>query len=262
MKLISANIRFDNPKDLQHNWAGRRKLLAKCLNDFSPDLIGTQEGRKDQLEDLEGLLLNLKMEAKNRNWILERMYPTIFYNPKTISILDSGDIWLSKTPLIEGSKDFGSTFPRLFSWIKGSTFGLKFLLVNIHLDHGAPSARLSQAKVLVEEVKKLNPEGLPIIIMGDFNEGPSGEVRTIITKAFPGIYDPWEKLGLKEEESHHKFKGTLKDALRIDWILCDGSLNCETIGLDKTQENGLYPSDHFPVQATISTPATVRNHDN
>lgn len=251
MKLISANIRFDNPKDLKHNWAGRRLLMAKCLNDFSPDLLGTQEGRKNQLEDLASLLKDLKMETTNRNWILERMYPTIFYNPKTVTILDSGDLWLSKTPTIGGSKDFDSTFPRLFTWVKGHHLGSNFLLINVHLDHGLPSTRVSQTQVLVEEITKLNQEGLPILIVGDFNEGPFAGVRSIITRAFPQIYDPWEEQGLKEEGSHHKFQGILKDALRIDWILCDKSLKCESIELDKTQENGLYPSDHFPVRASF-----------
>lgn len=260
MKLISANIRFDNPKDLKHNWAGRRTLMAKCLNKFSPDLLGTQEGRMDQLKDLEGLLVNLKMEDKNRNWILERMYPTIFYNPKTVSIIDSGDIWLSKTPTIEGSIDFNSTFPRLFTWIKAEISGTKFFMANIHLDHGTSATRISQAQVLVEETKRLNKEKLPIIIMGDFNEGPSLEVRSIILKAFPNIYDPWEKLGLKEEGSHHKFQGHLKGAQRIDWILCNKAFFCQSITLDKTHEGTLYPSDHFPVLAVISTPASVRNN--
>ncbi len=71
MKLISANIRFDNPKDLKYNWAGRRTLMAKCLNNFSPDILGTQEVRMEQLKDLEGLLINLKIDRKTRNWILE-----------------------------------------------------------------------------------------------------------------------------------------------------------------------------------------------
>jgi endonuclease/exonuclease/phosphatase family metal-dependent hydrolase len=258
MRLISSNIRFDNPKDLEHNWAGRRVLLAKCLTDFAPDIIATQEGRKTQLEDLEGLLINYKKATFNRNWIEERMYPTIFFNPKTVEVLDSGDIWLSKTPLVSGSFDFESTFPRLFTWIKGKISDTNFFLINVHLDHGNPTTRASQAQVLVSEGQRLNPEKLPIIIVGDFNEGPAGEVRSIISKAFP-IYDPWIRLGLKEEESHHKFKGFLEGALRIDWILCDNSLTCESISLDKTHQGTLFPSDHFPVRAVISTPLNVRN---
>lgn len=258
MKLISANIRFDNPKDLKNNWAGRRLLMAKCLNKFSPDILGTQEGRMDQLKDLEGLLVGLKMEDQNRNWISERMYPTIFYNPKTVTVIESGDIWLSQTPTIEGSIDFNSTFPRLFTWIKGEISGSKFFLVNVHLDHGTSSTRVSQTQVLVEETKRLNKEELPIIIIGDFNEGPSLEVRSIISRGFPRIYDPWVKLGQKEEGSHHKFRGTLKGALRIDWILCDKAFSCQSIILDKTHEGHLYPSDHFPVLAVTSTPASVR----
>jgi endonuclease/exonuclease/phosphatase family metal-dependent hydrolase len=253
MKLISANIRFDNPNDLKKNWAGRRLLMAKCLNNFSPDILGTQEGRMDQLKDLEGLLVGLKMESRNRNWILERMYPTIFYNPKTVSVIDSGDIWLSKTPTLDGSIDFNSTFPRLFTWIKGKISGSKFFLVNVHLDHGTSQTRAFQAQVLVEETRRLNKEELPIIIVGDFNEGPSLEVRSIISKGFPKIYDPWERLGLKEEGSHQK-----KGAQRIDWILCDRSFSCESITLDKTHKGYLYPSDHYPVLAVISAPASVR----
>ncbi len=252
MRIISSNIRFDNPKDQENDWAGRRHLLAKCLNDFKADIIGTQEGRKEQLKDLESLLFGLKSETTNRKWILERMYPTLFYNPKTVTILDSGDIWLSKTPYLEGSKDFDSTFPRLFTWIRCSYMSTPLFLINIHLDHGNPATRVFQTEVLINEAKKLNPTNLPIIMLGDFNEGPSGEVRSLITSAL-SIYDPWERFGFKEEGSHHKF-GTLKDTLRIDWVLCDQRLICEEISFDKTHQNNLYPSDHYPLRAVILTP--------
>jgi endonuclease/exonuclease/phosphatase family metal-dependent hydrolase len=260
VKLISSNIRFDNPKDQHNDWNGRRLLLSKCLNDFSPDIIGTQEGRKGQLEDLEGLLINLKKETTNRDWIPERMYPTIFYNPKTITILASGDIWLSTTPEVRGSISFDSTFPRLFTWIRAKNLDFDFFFINVHLDHGSSNTRICQAKVLIQEAKRLNFQNLPIIIIGDFNEGPSGEVKSIISNAFP-VYDPWEKLGFAEEGSHHRFQGPLKDSLRIDWILCDKSLPCEEIFFDKTQNASIYPSDHYPLKAVISTPVTVRNHN-
>jgi endonuclease/exonuclease/phosphatase family metal-dependent hydrolase len=249
MNLISANIRFDNPLDNENAWKNRRTLLAKCLKEFEPDIVGTQEGRKDQLKDLSSLLTNLKMADSHRNWIPERMYPTIFYNPKTVTLKETGDIWLSKTPYEDGSKDFDSLFPRLFTYLKGTHEEKEFFLVNVHLDHLKETTRASQIKVLLEELKKKAPAR--IILLGDFNEGPTGMVRAILKRELPDIYDPWIKLSFPEEGSHHKFKGILEDAQRIDWILLDKSISCENIFFDKSNENGIYPSDHFPLKAQI-----------
>jgi endonuclease/exonuclease/phosphatase family metal-dependent hydrolase len=255
ISITSANIRFENPQDGPHDWPNRKDFLAEILNHQNLDLLGTQEGRQPQLRDLEFLLNELKLCDQNRDWIEERMYPCIFYNPKTIEVIDSGDIWLSQTPNIPGSSDFDSAFPRLATWIQGRDIESRqlFYFFNCHLDHVKEDTRIEQIRVLCDELLQLNKTNLPIIISGDFNTSPTGPVRKMIIKKLNYIVDPWIEFNKKEETSFHKFDGKdpTGESKRIDWILHSSTFHCDEINLIKDSRNGIFPSDHFFVQAKL-----------
>ncbi|PIK14642.1 endonuclease/exonuclease/phosphatase family protein [Halobacteriovorax sp. JY17] len=254
LKVASANIRFDNPGDSPNDWSGRRELLSRLINDFTPDILGTQEGREPQLKNLESLLPNHKLIDLNRDWIEERMYPCIFVNSEKVDVIDSGDIWLSQTPFEAGSKSFESAFPRLCTWIQARVIetGKDFFYVNTHLDHVLGKTRKEQIQVLITEIKKLNSLSLPIILTGDFNESPKESVREVISKEWSNLFDPWEFLGKAEETSFHKFDGTHDNGCRIDWILADKIFQARSIEIRKDHEGEIYPSDHFPVFAEFN----------
>jgi endonuclease/exonuclease/phosphatase family metal-dependent hydrolase len=256
VKIISSNIRFDNPEDGEHTWEKRREILSECLLDFKPDIIGTQEGRRPQLEDLHSLLPDYKIAEEHRSWIPERMYPCIFFNPISIEIVNSGDIWLSETPHIPGSSSFDSAFPRLCTWVKGriKRSAQKFMLVNVHLDHSKGSVREKQIEVLVREVTNENSHGWPLILMGDFNEAPTKAVRRIIKDGFKDLYDPWKKLKKEKQNSHHNFGKHADYADRIDWVLLPPEFTAEEVFLDEWQKDGIYPSDHYPLKCQFSHP--------
>lgn len=253
MKLISSNIRFANSKDGKQDWPARHDLLAKILNNYGADLIGTQEGFLPQLQQLHQLLPNYQLVAQHRSWIEERMYPCIFINPEIIEVLGSGDFWLSQTPDIAGSSSFKSSFPRLATWIKAKHIkeNFSFLFAVTHLDHILPYTREEQIKVLISEIKKINSEKLPLILTGDFNEGPEAKVRQILNQLLPNLTDPWQSLSHAEEPSHHHFCPPTADGARIDWFLVDKRFKTQEIFFDKTTEGGIYPSDHFPLKLQI-----------
>lgn len=239
MKIMTSNIRFDNPKDGIQNWNERKIILKKIIETENPDLIGTQEGRWPQLLDLSRILPEYSLFSPHRNWIFERMYPCFFLKLNKFKIIRSGDIWLSETPDVAGSHSFNSTFPRLCTWLEtDSSF-----FINTHLDHIKSTTRDEQIKTLINEVNKIKPTAKPIILMGDFNDGPDSNVRQILNAEWK-LADTWKNL---EESSHHEFCGEKKDGKRIDWILIDKSLNFKNTKMIKTQENGIYPSDHFPI---------------
>lgn len=254
LKIISSNIRFDNPTDLENAWDQRRNLLAQTLLLHSPIIIATQEGRRPQLEDFAKLLPEYEMISQKREWIEQRMYPCLFLKKNEWTIHDSGDRWLSTTPMIAGSSSFESAFPRLFTWVHAThtKTNRKFLLVNTHIDHILETTRLSQVEVLASELMKLIKADEKIILMGDFNDSPCGEVRKHLLDLLPFISDPWTKLNKFEETSFHPFTGQNPDGARIDWVLLDQRIQCSNIFLDKTENNGKYPSDHFPVVCEVN----------
>ena len=129
-------------------------------------------------------------------------------------------------------------------------FGNQEILVcNTHLDHVYETTREQQISVLIDQLQLVNKSNLPIILMGDFNEGPNGKVRSQINSKLPNLIDPWDAV---ESGSHHKFDGNNKNSLRIDWILIDKIFKKEKIYLEQSHENNIYPSDHFPVKCILN----------
>ncbi len=253
-KIISSNIRFNNPADNDDAWPLRKTILVETLLKHSPTLISTQEGRQEQLEELEYLLPNYTMVAANRNWITQRMYPCLFLKNEDWTVNDSGDKWLSLTPDEDGSFSFESTFPRLFTWahLTQKNTGKNFFVVNTHIDHILETTRLSQVEVLTGEMVKLIHADEFIILTGDFNDTPTGKVREHLMSLLPFVNDPWIDLNKQEETSFHPFTGVNPEGYRIDWILVDKRIKCSDIFLDKTEKSGKYPSDHFPLVCDLS----------
>lgn len=248
MKVATINIRYKNENDGNHHWKYRLPILSDYIKKCSLNILATQEGRKDQINEL-ATVINLKLIDGHRDWIEERMYPSLFYNTQQLKLIDSGDVWLSETPSIPGSSSFKSSFPRLLTWAKFEDNGQIFLVANFHLDHVLNSTRLEQVKVGIIELKKIHND-LPIIILGDFNDSPESNTHREICQNL-NLIDPWILNGNFEEASHHNFTGDGKDGSRIDWILFNEKFHCNEINLEKRMFNNLYLSDHFPVVATL-----------
>lgn len=251
LKIISSNIRFENSQDGNHTWENRLPLLKNIFIDFHPDILATQEGRENQIKSLAAVI-PMELIQSHREWIADRMYPCLYINPEQIKVHKSGDIWLSETPDIKGSKSFKSTFPRLCTWMQITHLvnNQDYIVINTHLDHILEETRIEQIKVLISEIKKLNEENLPLILMGDFNDSPNGRVREIILEQLD-LKDPWIEAGLAEETTHHAFSGDKATGDRIDWILIPKSFAIEEIKLEKKSFNDIFPSDHYPLLATV-----------
>ena len=243
LTLISCNIRYSTTDDGPNCWQARRELLARVLNQHHPIILATQEGREPQLRELAESLPYLKLISERTPWIAERMYPCFFVDTSVVQVSGHGDIWLSETPHIPGSSSFGSAFPRLCTWVRLSLAGKNWLMANAHLDHVSAATREQQVRVLVTELKRLRQVNEQLIVMGDFNDAPTSITRQIIMNEFSELRDGWNT---SEESSHHPFTGSLSTGQRIDWILTPQAMLAE-ISFDKSQENGRWPSDHFPV---------------
>jgi len=56
LRLMTFNIRYDNPRDGKNRWSKRKKMVADIVLDHHVDLVGMQEVLKQQLADLEKCL--------------------------------------------------------------------------------------------------------------------------------------------------------------------------------------------------------------
>ena len=251
LRLISTNIRFENPDDGENNWPNRKPLMLEMFSQEDPCLIGTQEGRQPQLQNLNEGLERHNLIDQHREWITERMYPCIF-SSEEVKILESGDIWLSETPEIAGSKSFDSMFPRLCTWIKGQKEAKEFYYFNLHLDHIKDSTRLAQAQVLIHQIQSKFDQDIPLIIAGDFNQCANSSLKEFILERLPKLRDPYSEFNQEERTTYHKFSGENTDGCRIDWFLVDEKLKVQDCRILDFNRNGSYPSDHFPVFCSIA----------
>jgi endonuclease/exonuclease/phosphatase family metal-dependent hydrolase len=176
----------------------------------------------------------------------------VFYKRARLRPVETGNFWLSETPDVPGSMSWDVSLPRMVTWglfeIQGS--GKRFYYFNTHFPHRKEdeAARLNCARVIAGRIEKL-PKNVPFILTGDFNAPAGGEVYKVFAGA---LEDAWVTAAKRSgpECTLSGFTGRTTGP-RIDWILYRGgwkALEAETV---TKNDNGRYPSDHYPVFAAL-----------
>jgi len=247
MRIMTFNIRFENDRDGPDGWDQRRDRVTGLIQRYDPLILGTQEGKWNQLSYLHIHLPAYVLHTPNRIIDDDSQCPTLFIRPDRYEILGGSEWWLSKTPEVHLSKDWDSAFPRMMSTarLRDRSTGHEFRVAVTHLDHLGIEARSRQASIVAEWVQGLTE---PVIVMGDFNDNPDSPVHHILTSRNTGLRDTWEMMGRHEGPesfTHHGFQG-IPQIARMDWILVSRHFRVRNAFIIRDNENGRYPSDHFP----------------
>lgn len=96
--------------------------------------------------------------------------------------------------------------------------------------------------------------GVPVVLTGDFNTGPASPPHALLGAVLADARDAAAK-PLGPMATFHGFKGVPDH--RIDWILTRGFAVRGYRTID-AHRGALYPSDHFPVVATLGWQGTER----
>ena len=247
--VMSYNIRYGAAKDGDNSWENRRPATPAMLADKAPAVFGVQEALKSQIDYINaecpqyGSIGVGREDGKSKG---EHM--SVFYRKDLIEVLEWGTYWLSETP-DEPSFGWDAKCRRTATWalMRLKDSGRKFYFVNTHLDHVGTEARRKGLALIVERIAAMNPEGLPMILTGDFNSK---------------LNDPWMadiKVMMKNARFYAEdtdWKGTYngwgKSAKAIDFIFYSGFDKCTDFKVvDKTYVGVPYISDHYPVIATL-----------
>jgi endonuclease/exonuclease/phosphatase family metal-dependent hydrolase len=128
--------------------------------------------------------------------------------------------------------------------------GRRFFFYNTHFPHRRQDdkARVACARVIAERFARL-PKDVPFIMTGDFNAPAGNQVYQVFAA---DLRDVWTTAArrLGPEGTSSGFSGNTSGR-RIDWILYRGPfrvLEAETV---TRNDDGRYPSDHFPVVAVF-----------
>lgn len=286
---LSANGRAD--RGTPNTWKDRKEDLLALIRKLDLDVFGLQEVCPDQARYFRENLAEYEFVGEHRNAdrVTGEASP-VCYRKSRFDALKKGTFWLSQTPDTPGLKGWGAACPRVCSYLilQDRLTGKKFCFANVHTDHRSALARKNGMQLVIDRMKEFG-SGLPIVFTGDHNcretEEPAmavaerlkdalyisetpqkGSWRTFsgwkwkdreasivealqapleIRNAKKGAYE--EKRDAQGLTPYEKYGG------RIDYIYVSEGirvLDFETVN-DPRPGTKLYPSDHFPVVATI-----------
>ena len=180
------NIRYNNPNDEKEGnaWTQRYSHLCDFINFEQPEIFGTQEVLVDQLHDLMKGLDSYGYIGVGRDDGKEKgEYAAIFYKKNQLSLLDSGNFWLSSTPE-RASLGWDAACIRICTWGKfqDKVSGKQFYFFNTHMDHVGTVARRESARLILKRINQLS-KGLPTILTGDFNVDQTDEIYQIFSNS-------------------------------------------------------------------------------
>jgi endonuclease/exonuclease/phosphatase family metal-dependent hydrolase len=251
LRVMSFNVRYPSPGDGPDIWTARRELLIETIRAKAPDLMGTQELFYEQGQYIAEKLPEYAWFGISRRGNREDEHMGVFYRKDRLTLVDSGDFWLSETPEKPGSISWKMSLPRMVTWgMFELKDGARFLYFNTHFAHRREDERARQmsARLIACRLGLYDP-ALPVVLTGDFNAPAGGETYKILA---PLLKDAWLEAPDKKgpEGTFHGFKGRPGPA-RIDWIMFRApwkAVSAETI---TDNRDGRYPSDHFPVMAVF-----------
>lgn len=260
--VLSFNLRFDNPTDGPNRWKHRRRAVTRTI-DGCADIAGLQEARRCPLGYLVRHLRRFKWIGVGRNDGRRKgEYAPIFYRSDRFERRDRGTFWMSTTPDEPGSSSWGSSRPRIATWVvlHERATGREVLVVNVHLDHRSTEARAEGAKVIRKRLPLL-ADGRPIVLTGDFNDGPDGDAYATLTDPAPADGGPVLVDARRVSRSGHQgpdstwtgFKA-VKEGRVIDFVLVSDDITVLRHRSMEDRHDGRFLSDHLPVHATIALP--------
>lgn len=258
-RVMTFNLRYDNPRDSLNAWDNRRLIVSGFINNQKPDIIGFQEVMHHQYEFLDSVLTGYASISVGRSDGAKggEMNP-VFYNKERFDLVRTKTFWLSATPDVPGSKDWGSSLPRIVTWIEmADRKNHEHLFVfNTHFAHDSDSARIMSARMLLSRIDSI-ADGYPFVLTGDFNMLPSSRGYSILTgpyESVPLIEDSYSISDKTPGGPQYTFNGfsDKQGAGRIDYICVKPGMKVLEHGTTVKKVRGTYISDHWPVEAVIS----------
>lgn len=251
LKVMSYNIRMGTADDGTNSWRYRCPATIAMLDDQLPDVFGVQEAFDFQVKFVTEFARDYKSVGVGReDGKSEGEHMSIFWNKKTVKLMKWGTFWLSGTPE-KPSKGWDAACYRTATWalMKDKKTGNKFYFVNTHLDHVGKEAQKNGLKLIVDRIAKINPQGYPMVLTGDFNIFPDDPSLVDLDK----IMTSTRKIADKTDNKHtYNGWGRSKHTSPIDYIYVSGFSKVKEYRTitDRYMERP-FISDHFPVMSVL-----------
>lgn len=265
LTVMTFNIRYGTAKDGEDHWGKRKEMVFDLLRRYSPDVVGVQEALRFQLDEIRAALPEYDEVGVGRDDSKTAgEYSAILFRTDRLASLEEETFWFSDTPDIPGSMTWGNSIPRICSWTRlaEKSSGRSFYVYNLHLDHISQPSREKSVVALARKIlSRSNPN--PAIVTGDFNAGEQNPAIQFlkgsgaVSLSVPAnerlrFLDTYRVLHPDETAvgTFHAFKGN-RDGDKIDFVFVEPETRILEAAILHDNTNGRYPSDHFPVTATI-----------
>lgn len=256
---MTFNLRAAIIPDGKNSWPYRHDFAIRTIRAANPDVLGTQETVGVQQADVVKGLPEWKATGEACFGGVFGEYSSIFYRTDRFEEREAHTFWLSDTPDKKASNNWRSMAPRICSWVRlrCRSCGFEFAVFNTHFDHRNEEARRKSAALVGERIRDMQKQ-VPCILLGDLNMSPDNpDITTLFGPAPTGqpaapLVDSWpaalERKG--GPGTGNWFRGPSGNH-RIDHIAVPYGTRVERAVVDETNEEGRYPSDHFPVYADV-----------
>ena len=255
LNVATYNLRYDNQGDTGNLWKDRSAAVISLIRFHDFDVFGTQEGLKNQLDDISAHLPGYARYGKGRDDGGDKgEHSAIFYKKSKYTLIRSGDFWLSETPDKPGKGWDAKCCNRICSWVqlKENKTGKQFYFFSVHFDHEGQIAREESAKLILKKINSI-AAGSNTILVGDFNGNRSSTPyqtlagSSLLKDTYKNAKEPYENNG-----SFNAFGKTLDRNDVIDHIFISQNGQVSKWGILTDTYRGKFPSDHFPVETFIS----------
>ena len=252
LTVMSYNIRLDVASDSANAWPYRREFLVSQVLFHAPDILGTQEVLPSQLEYLDRHLTPYAYLGEGREGDGQGEYSALFYNRHKYAVAHSGTLWLSPTPDEVASVGWDAALPRVCTYgqFRDRATDRMFWVFNTHFDHRGERARVESARLITHMIDSLNRGGLPVVLLGDLNLTPESDPIAVLTDSLQDAYTV-ASTRLGPAGTFTGFDYSMPAERRIDYIMVSPGVEVSRFATLTDAVDGRYPSDHFPVLATL-----------
>ena len=255
LKIMTYNVRYDNPNDGENAWVNRKEFLCSQLSFYEPDIFGIQEALPNQVTDIAGMLPKYIYVGIARDGVGKGESSTIFFKKSRFQVLQQNTFWLSETPDII-SKGWDAALNRVCTYVllKDNKTKQKFWVFNTHLDHMGELARTNSIQLILSKIKALNIKNYPVFLTGDFNSEPTEERIIQLKKEMNDSHDVSEDKPFGPTGTFNGFKHNEPVNRRIDYIFLskESPYKVKKQAVLSDSKDLKYPSDHLPVYVELS----------
>jgi len=253
LSVMTYNIKLDYPKEGENSWTNRKPFFIGLLKFHEPDIFGVQEAMPNQMKEMDSLLADYSFVGVGRDdGKDEGEYSAIFYKKDKFKVLESSTFWLSQTPdKVTMGWDAVCNRVCTYALFQNKDTKQKFWMFNTHFDHVGVEARKNSATLIIQKIKEINKNGLPVILTGDFNMEDTHESIQFIKQHLRDS-KAISKLVFGPSGTFNNFEFEKPVTRRIDFIFVSPEITVDKYGVLSDSWDCKYPSDHLPVFVKVN----------